>query len=97
MQFAGLMMIEALIIGLVGLGGSGAYLLATKGIPLEAFLGEEGYDFGGVPWGPIIYGGPGLWIVRYALWVSMAATVVVSIYPIWLATRVDPAKALRVV
>lgn len=102
-QFAGLMMLEALIVGLGGavvalaLGGSAAYLAATKGIPVEALFGEGGYDFGGVLWDPVIYGGFGLWVVWYVLWVSMAATVAASMYPIWFATRVNPAKALRVV
>lgn len=102
-QFAGLMLIEAVIVGLGGavvalaLGGSVAYLLATKGIPVEALFGEESYDFGGVLWDPVMYGGFGLWIVWYVLWVSLAATVVASIYPIWFAVKTDPGKALRVV
>jgi ABC-type antimicrobial peptide transport system permease subunit len=59
-------------------------------------FGDSGMDFGGVLWDPVIYGGFGLWIVWYVLWVSLAATVAASIYPIWFATRVNPAEALRV-
>ena len=102
-QFAGLMMLEAVIVGVGGavvalaLGGPVAYFMATKGIPVEALFGEQGLPFGGVLWDPVIKGGFGPWVVWYCLWVSLAATVVASIYPIWFATRVDPAKALRAV
>ncbi len=97
------MLLEAVVVGIGGAvvalasGGSVAYLIATKGIPIESLFGEEGYDFGGVLWDPVMYGGFGPWVVWYCLWVSLAATVVASIYPIWFATRVDPAKALRAV
>jgi lipoprotein-releasing system permease protein len=102
-QFAGLMMIEAVIVGLGGavvalaLGGPVTYLLATKGVPIEALFGQGGMEFGNVLWDPVMYGGFGPWIGWYVVGVSLAATVVASLYPIWFATRVNPADALRVV
>jgi len=99
-QVIGLVVIEALVIGLGGavialaLGGSLAHYLATEGVNLEAFMGED-FSFGEIILDPRMYGSFGIWLVWYALAVSVVATVTASIYPAWLATRVDPADALR--
>jgi len=44
---------------------------------------------------PYIYGDFGFWIIVYALTDSLAATVAASLYPAWIASRVEPADALR--
>jgi len=101
-QVVALIVLEALIVGLGGaivalmLGGPAAYLLATKGVNLAAFVGDD-LSFGGVLLDPRVYGDFGIWLIWYALAVSVAATAVASIYPAWLAARIDPADALRVV
>jgi ABC-type lipoprotein release transport system permease subunit len=101
-QVVGVVVLEAVIVGLGGaviallLGGSAAYLLATKGINLAAFMGED-FSFGDMLLDPIIYGDFDMWLLWYALGISVSATVVASIYPAWLATRIDPAESLRVV
>ena len=45
----------------------------------------------------VIHGDAGWWMPVYALSLSVAATLVASIYPARFATRTDPADALRVV
>ena len=101
-QVVGLMVLEALVVGLGGavvalaLGGSGAHYLATEGINFAAFIGED-FSIGNVLLDPYLYGSFGIWLLWYALGVSVTATVVASIYPAWLATKVDPADALRTV
>ena len=99
-QVLGLVVVEALAIGLGGatnalaLGGSAAHWLATRGFNLQAFMGED-FTFGDVLLDPYIYGDFGFWIVIYALVLSFAATVTASLYPAWIATRLQPADALR--
>jgi ABC-type lipoprotein release transport system permease subunit len=101
-QVIGLMTVEALVVGLGGsvialmVGGGFAHLLATRGVSLAGFFGEE-LTFGEVLLDPYIYGEFGVWLVWYALAISVIATVVASVYPAWLATKIDPAEALRVV
>jgi ABC-type lipoprotein release transport system permease subunit len=101
-QVIGLVALEALIVGLGGaivalvLGGSAAYYLATYGVNFGAFL-EEGASFGDVLLDPYMYGNFGAWLIWYALGISVTATVVVSAYPAWLATKVEPADAMRTI
>ncbi len=101
-QIIALVMIEALFIGLGGavvalmVGGAGAYYLATEGVSLAAIMGE-GVElaFGDVLLEPHIYGSFGPWLIGYAFLVSLLATVSASMYPAWMATKVNPADALR--
>jgi ABC-type lipoprotein release transport system permease subunit len=99
-QVIGLVVIEAVTIALGGsaialcIGGAVAHRLASRGVDLRAFMGEE-FSFGDVLLDPYIYGDFGFWIVFYALTVSIAATVTASFYPAWIASRVEPADALR--
>jgi len=98
----GLVVLEALLVGVAGaavallLGGSAAYYLATKGVNLATMMGEE-LSFENVLLDPYVYGDFGIWLIWYALAVSVIATVGASIYPAWLATKVEPADALRVI
>jgi len=101
-QLIALMVLEAVVVGLGGalvallLGGSGAYYLATEGVDFSSIMGDD-LSFSNVLFEPVIYGNFGSWLVWYALAISIAATVAASIYPAWLATRVNPADALRIV
>jgi len=100
-HFMGLIALEAVLIGLGGavvallLGGPVAYLLATKGVDISSLMGGD-FSFGGVLLDPVMYGEFGAWVVWYAFVVSMAATLVASLYPARFAARTDPADALRV-
>ena len=99
-QLAGLIMLEAVAVGLGGavvalaLGGFSAYRLATRGVDLIKLMGGE-TAFGSVLLDPVIYGDFGPWILWYALGISLVSTVAASIYPAWYATRTDPATAMR--
>lgn len=101
-RIALLLLIEAAAIGVGGsvvatiVGGFGAYQLASHGVPLSLLMGEEAsVALGDVMIDPYIYGDFGGWIVWFALIVCVASTVAASLYPAWLATRVNPADALR--
>ena len=101
-QVVGLVALEGFCVGVGGavasllLGGSGSYLLATKGVNLAAMMGEEmSVSFGDVMLDPYIYGEFGLWVLYYALAISVITAVVASAYPAWLTTRLAPANALR--
>ena len=99
-QLTGLIMVEAAMIGAGGalaallLGGASAYLLATKGVNLEALMGEE-VSVGGILLDPRVFGDFGPWLIAYAFAISLCSTLIASLYPAWLAVRSDPAGALR--
>jgi ABC-type lipoprotein release transport system permease subunit len=99
-QVIGLVVIEAVTIAFGGsvialsIGGAAAHWLATKGVNLQVLMGED-FSFGDVLLDPHIYGDFGPWIIACALTVSIAATVAASLYPAWIAARVEPADALR--
>lgn len=101
-QMVRLVLLEGLLVGLAGaamglvLTLPPVYLLARYGIDLRWFAGEEGLAMSNVLLEPILYGDMGLWLVPYALAISLVATVVASIYPAWFAVNTDPASALRV-
>lgn len=101
-QVISLIVMEALAIGLGGaavallLGGSGAYYLASHGVDLAAMMGGD-VSFGEVLLDPVIYGDFGWWLIWYALVIAEAATVGASLYPAWMAVRIDPADALRTI
>lgn len=99
-QITGMVLIESLIIGIGGalialtLGGLAAWYLATEGINLAYFV----EDFTGpsdILLDPYIYGSFGPWLIKYALSISIIATVVASLYPAWKASHIAPAEALR--
>ncbi len=99
-QVVGLVVLEAIVIGLAGaalglaMGGTGAYFLSTKGVGFGSFMGEDA-SFGDVLIDPRLFGDFGPWLISYALAISLIATVTATIYPAWLATQIDPARALR--
>jgi len=99
-QVVGLVVIEALAVSLggaavaLGLGGAAAYVLATRGVNLQALMGSD-FTFGDVLLDPTIYADFGPWIIAYALLLSVAATVSASLYPAWIAARLQPTDALR--
>lgn len=99
-QLVGLIMLEAVAVGLggalvaLGLGGYFAYRLATMGVSLTKMMGGE-MSFGSVLLDPTIYGDFGLWILWYALGISLVSSIAASVYPAWYATRTDPAEAIR--
>ncbi|HOZ48082.1 MAG TPA: FtsX-like permease family protein [Candidatus Hydrogenedentes bacterium] len=95
-----LLAIESFVIGLAGgvtgmlLGGAGAYYLATIGIDIEAIMGDE-VAVGDIMLDPHVYGAFGWWIVWFAFGISVVATLAASLYPARMATRIEPARALR--
>lgn len=99
-QVIALVMIEAAAIAVGGAGvalaagGWAAHWLATRGFDFQAYLGED-YTIGDVLIDPVLYGDFGAWIVPYALTLSVVATVAASLYPAWMASRVEPAESLR--
>jgi ABC-type lipoprotein release transport system permease subunit len=99
-QVVALVVIEAILIAVCGaalalaFGGSAALWLARTGVSMEAFLGE-GASFGDILLDPHVYGDFGWWILWQALILSGVATVLSSLYPAWLALRIDPVEALR--
>lgn len=101
-QVISLIVLEALVIGFGGaivallVGGSGAGYLAWHGVDLAAMMGED-VSFGNVLLDPVVYGDFGLWLVWYAFIIAELATVGASIYPAWMAVRIDPADALRTI
>ncbi len=101
-QVVGLVMMEGVVIGLGGavlalmIGGTGAYFLSTKGVDFAAMVDGD-LAVGDILMDPVLYGEFGPWLLTYAFGVSVGATVLASIYPAWLATKVDPARALRMV
>ncbi|MFK7988185.1 MAG: ABC transporter permease [Sandaracinaceae bacterium] len=73
------------------------YKASTDGIDLgAAYDMEGGWALGGILMEPIIHPEFGLWVVPTALFLSLTATVVASLYPAWFAARTNPASALRV-
>jgi len=101
-QLISLIVIEACIVGLGGavtallFGGAAAYQLATKGVDLATFMGED-FSFGNILFDPTVYGDFGPWLVWYSLVIAEAATIVASLYPAWLAVKTNPADSLRTV
>ncbi|MCP4641554.1 MAG: ABC transporter permease [bacterium] len=101
-QVIALVVLEALMVGLggavvaTGIGGSVAYYLATHGVNFKAMMGED-FSFGDVLLDPYLYGDFGLWLVWYALAISVTTTLAASVYPAWRTTRIDPADSLRTV
>jgi len=98
-QVAGLLLIEAACIGIGGaigallIGGGMAYWFST-GIDISYFMGGE-TAMVGVLFDPIIHGYFGPQLIAYALAISIASTILATLYPIWFATRLNPAEALR--
>ncbi|MFC1735498.1 ABC transporter permease [Candidatus Hydrogenedentota bacterium] len=101
-QVVGLMVLEALIIGLGGaaiglmVGGAVAHYLATTGVNLAALAGEE-LSFADVLLDPYMYGKFGPWLIWHSLGIALVSTTIASIYPAWLVTKLNPADSLRTV
>ena len=69
----------------------------SDGVDLSKLMeSEEGWAFGGVLIDPVFHPDFGLWVIPSAFGLSLAATIVASLYPAWFASRTDPASALRV-
>lgn len=98
-----LIVLEAILIGIGGaivallFGGPASYYLSSHGVHMAKLYGEKEVAVGGVLLDPVIYGDFGVWILWFASGISLAASVVASLYPAWFATRTDPANALRMV
>ncbi len=100
-QVSGLLLAEAAFIGMGGalgallIGGGAAYWFST-GIDISKFMGGE-QSMGGILFDPIVYGEFGMWLIKYALGISIVSTTLATLYPIWFASRLNPAEALRCV
>ncbi len=99
-QIIGLLFIEGLVIGIGGaiaslaIGGPLVYLI-HRGVDFSKMMDDP--SFAGVLFDPIIRGDAGMWIPVFAFTVSIAATLVASIYPARFALKTNPADALRMV
>ncbi len=99
-QIITLVIIEAMVIGLGGAlvalaaGGSCAWYLAKYGVDFAAMMDDD-LGFGDVLFDPIMYGDFGLWLVSYALSISLATTIIATLYPAWKSAQIMPADALR--
>jgi ABC-type lipoprotein release transport system permease subunit len=97
-----LLLTEGLVLGSLGtltallLGTPVVWYLATAGVDLSGAMGEQGLVMSGVLIDPIFHADIGPWLVPYAVFLSLTATVLASVYPAWFAARTDPATALRV-
>ncbi|MBN2452243.1 MAG: ABC transporter permease [Lentisphaeria bacterium] len=91
---------QGLILGVAGglaslpLGLPSAWYLATRGIPLTAFLGDD-LSVGSILLDPVLYGEFSLRLVVEGMALAATAATLAAIYPAWIATRVDPAEAMR--
>ena len=101
-QVARLVLVEAVVLGVAGgvlgllLAMPAVYYIATEGFSMSMIF-EDGYPpIAGVLLEPVMDGKMGLWLVPMAFGVALAATLLASIYPIWLVRNIDPASALRV-
>ena len=100
-QIVGLLLMEGIVIGVGGgiaalaLGGPFVWLIVEKGVDFAKLMGTT--SFSGILIDPVFRGQGGWWIVPYAFGVSVASTLLASLYPARFATRTDPADALRVV
>lgn len=96
-----LVLLEGLLIGVGGalcallLGGGSAYWLHTRGVNIAALMGGEDMSFANMLMDPYIFGSFGPWIVWCAFGTGVTATLAASLYPAILATRAEPAEALR--
>jgi len=78
-------------------GASGRiYAPALAGVELSWLFVGENVTFEGVLMDPRIYTDFGPWLFGQGLVLSLAATLVASVYPAVFAARTDPATALRV-
>lgn len=99
---ARMVLVESLSLGLLGaiigllLGVPAVYYLATVGIDLASAMGDGDMAMSGVLVDPIFYADMGMWLLPYALLLSMTATVLAAFYPALYASRTNPAEALRV-
>ena len=71
------------------------YYLATTGVDIRAFMGDGDIAMNGVLMEPVMYADMGLWLLPYAAGLSVAATLLASIYPAWFAVRIEPAAHFR--
>jgi ABC-type lipoprotein release transport system permease subunit len=98
-QVAVILMAEAAFIGVAGaigallVGGGVAHWFST-GVDISHFFGGE-TSMGGVLFDPVIHGYFGPKLIAYALGISLVSTILATLYPIWFASRLNPAEALR--
>ena len=97
-----LVLAEGLVLGLAGaaagllLALAPVYLLSTYGVDMRWFVEDMDLAMSSFLLEPVLHADMGLWLVPYALAVSLVSTILASIYPAWFAIRTDAASALRV-
>jgi ABC-type lipoprotein release transport system permease subunit len=101
-QMVRIMLLESFSLGALGaLIGLGVALpivayLALHGIRISDLITTGDMAVSGALLDPVLHADMGLWLVPYALLLSLIATVLAAFYPAIHATRTDPADALRV-
>ncbi len=101
-----ILVLEGFVLGAAGsltalaVGTPASYYLATKGVDMSKVMsfGEQKPDLymSDMLFDPIFYGDFGIWIIPYAVFLALTATMLSSLYPAWFAMRTNPATALRV-
>jgi len=92
---------EGLVLGLSGwllcllLCGPAVWATAKYGIDFSQFYGEADMSMAGILLDPVIYADFGWWMPPLGFGLSIAATLLSSLYPAWYALGTDPATALR--
>lgn len=99
LQVIRLLLLEAVTIGVLGaLAGlvislPVVYYFSTTGIDFSRLMGGD-TSISGVLFDPVMYCDMGPWMIPYSLLVAVAATLLASLYPAWIATRTNPTSAL---
>jgi len=101
-QVVKLIVVEAVVLGLAGaafglaLGMPGLWYVATEGFDISSVYGTTDFAFAGIQIDAVWRADMGLWVIPTALVVGLGSTILASVYPAWLVSRLDPAATLRV-
>jgi ABC-type lipoprotein release transport system permease subunit len=101
-RITGILMLEGLALGLAGWIAAlifslpPAWYVSVKGINFGALMPEADLTLSNILMDPVVHGDFGWWLFPLAGVLSLAATLMGSLYPAWHVAKTDPAGALRV-
>ena len=70
--------------------------LATSGFDISWVYDVSDMTMGGMTMDSMWYADMGLWVIPSALAVGLGSTILASLYPAWLVSKLDPAASVRV-